>query len=250
MIDAPIATSQFSDMILLVIPKRIVSMEKEPMNPDHTSSHTEIANGNIFMMCERLDRSALNDLSNEYHVRFCRKDELDLWMAMPFDSEGEWERNREDMLIFFDSVYAPKGELFFNTCLFVCDGDDRPVATGFLWKAYEEFTTLHWLKVIKSHEGRGIGRALLSLILGRLENSGFPVFLHTQPSSYRAIKLYTDFGFAMLTNPVIGTRENDIAICMPELEKHMTGKAFQNLATASAPERFLRIIAGEKSPEF
>ena len=31
--------------------------------------------------------------------------------------------------------------------------------------------------------------------------------LHTHPSSYRAIKLYSDMGFKLLTDPIIGTRQ-------------------------------------------
>ena len=47
----------------------------------------EIPDKNLFMMCRALNPDALSELSKEYHVRTCRKNELDIWKAMPFDDE-------------------------------------------------------------------------------------------------------------------------------------------------------------------
>jgi GNAT superfamily N-acetyltransferase len=91
------------------------------------------------------------------------------------------------MTAFFDGVYAKKGDLFYETCLFVCDANDRPIATCFAWKAYDRITTIHWLKVAKEYEGIGSGRALLSIVMQGLSEDEYPVFPHTQPGSFRAI---------------------------------------------------------------
>ena len=37
------------------------------------------------MMCKALNSNAISELSDEYHVRTCRRDELDIWKEMPFD---------------------------------------------------------------------------------------------------------------------------------------------------------------------
>ena len=55
------------------------------------------------------------------------------------------------------------------------------------------------------------------------------VFLHTQPSSFRAIKLHSDFGFAFLTDPIIGYRKNDLEECLTILKEHMPQKDFEKL---------------------
>lgn len=205
---------------------------------------------NIFMICQKLNLNALSKLSPEYHIRNCREDELNIWKDMPFDDPEEAKKYRDYMTDFFSRVYAKKGNLFYERCLFVCDHSDRPIATAFVWKAYDEFNTIHWLKVLKGYEGKGIGRALLSIIMKALQEKDYPVYLHTQPDSYRAIKLYSDFGFELLSDPIIGNRKNDLEECWPILEKYMTSLDFKKLKTTKAPSYFLRKLESEKVNEF
>jgi hypothetical protein len=42
----------------------------------------EIPDLNLFMMCEKLNEKAISELPNGYHIRNCRKTELDIWKAM------------------------------------------------------------------------------------------------------------------------------------------------------------------------
>ena len=198
-----------------------------------------IEDRNLFMMCSRLNGKALRDLPYGYTVRNCRKEEFSVWCRFPFDSRKDQIQYCSYMEQYFQNVYAPKGERFWECCLFVCDEKDVPVATGFLWEAYENVTTLHWLKVKKEYEGKGIGRGLLTCLLGNLSEDRFPVFLHTQPGSFRAIKLYSDFGFSLLTDLWIGNRKNELDMALPFLKEKMTPGAYQGLSFASAPESFL-----------
>lgn len=209
------------------------------------NTEEEIPDKNIFMICERLNKNALSELPKQYHTRYCREDELDIWKAMPFDDTKQAEEYREFMTEFYNSVYANKGDLFYQRCLFVCDVDDNPIATCFLWKAYDEFNTIHWLKVVKEYEGKGIGRALLSVIMKDLIEEDYPVYLHTQPGSYRAIKLYSDFGFKLLSDPIIGSRKNDLEECLPILKKFMTKEDFERLKITEAPKGFLEKVGSD-----
>ena len=97
------------------------------------------------------------------------------------------------MTQYFNNVYLHNEEEFYNQCLFICDKNDKPVATCFLWKAYGKIYTIHWLKVLKEYEGLGLGRAILTEVLKYIPDNYYPIYLHTQPGSFRAIKLYTDF---------------------------------------------------------
>ncbi len=205
---------------------------------------------NLFMMCRRLDQKALADLPEGYSVRNCRKEEFSVWCEFPFDSQEDQIAYRSYMEQYFQNVYAPKGERFWECCLFVCDERDVPVGTGFLWEAYENVTTLHWLKVKKEYEGRGIGRGLLSYLLRDLSKDRFPVFLHTQPGSFRAIKLYSDFGFCLLTDAWIGDRRNELDIALPFLKEKMTVDAYAKLQFATAPESFLSAVRSSKMDLF
>lgn len=210
----------------------------------------EIPDKNLFMMCRKMNIGALSPLPDEYHVRTCRRDELDIWKGMPFDDEPTAKEYHGLMTEFFDNVYAGKEDLFYQKCLFVCDKNDTPVGSCFAWKAYERITTIHWLKVRKSHEGLGIGRALLSIVMKSINESDYPVFLHTQPASFRAIKLYSDFGFAFLTDPVIGYRKNDLEECLPILKAYMKPNDFKNLQFAKAPEDFLKAVKSSDINQF
>lgn len=206
---------------------------------------------NIFMMCESLHPDALRELPLGFHIRTCRKRELEIWKAIHFDNSITAAKYHDFMTHYFNNVYAEKGDLFFEKCLFVCDNDnDKPIGTCFIWKAYNKINTLHWFKVSKHYEGRGIGRALLSVVMQDLKNEDYPVYLHTQPSSYRAIKLYSDFGFSLLSNPVIGTRHNDVEESLPILEKYMPREDFIHLKICQAPTDFLDAVNSSNMAQF
>ena len=207
---------------------------------------TGLEDKNLFMMCKSLNPSALTQLSAAYYARTCRRDELDVWKAMHFDSPELVTEFAPFMTQYFDEVYARQESEFFKRCLFVCDSSDTPIATCFGWKAYGLVSTIHWFKVLKRHEGLGIGRALLSIVMKSFGDSDYPIFLHTQPSSFRAIKLYSDFGFVFLTDATIGYRQNELAEGLPYLQAHMFPRDFERLQFANAPTEFLE--AAQSSP--
>lgn len=209
----------------------------------------EIPDLNVFMMCEHLDRSALATMPAGYSIRSMQPDELDVWKAFPFDTSAEAAEHERFMDDFFADVYRPRSDEFFEATTFVCDSDGAPIATCAIWKAYGELTAVHWFKVRPSHEGRGIGRALLSHLLRPLPAGDYPVYLHTQPGSYRAIKLYSDFGFRILVNEHTGSRRNDHVEAMRHLRAVMPPADVARLRTAFAPARFEEVLAGQATIE-
>ena len=207
----------------------------------------DIASANLFMVCIKQNDAAAAGLPSGFHIRRIRQDELCVWKKMPFDDEKTAADYYEYMGEWFERVYAPRASEFYDSCLFACDENDMPVGTCFLWKAYGAIPTVQWFKVLKSHEGRGIGRALLS---EAMKGARCPVYLHTQPGSFRAIKLYSDFGFSLLLDPAVGNRQNDIDIALPYLKKHIPDSDYRNLRFAYAPESFLQIVAQHETDEF
>jgi ribosomal protein S18 acetylase RimI-like enzyme len=198
----------------------------------------EIPDLNIFMICEALNRNSLTELPASYSIRSCRPDELGVWKMMPFDDANLAKEYEGFMSDYFATTYGGKEELFFDKTLFVCDRQNKPIATCLSWNAYDEFITIQWFKVLKEYEGQGIGRALLSIIMQKLGMHDYPVYLHTQPSSFRAIKLYSDFGFSLLSGDKFGIRKNDVDKCLPILEKFMPQEYFQKLKVITAPKEF------------
>ena len=205
--------------------------------------------GNLFMTCERLERAAFRELPEGFTLRSCRPDELGTWKRMHFDTEAEAVANLTYMDEFFERVYAPRGDEFFRRCLMACR-DGVPVGTCFVWKAYGRVNTVHWFKVLRGWEGRGLGRALLSRALAGLGAEDMPVCLHTQPSSFRAIKLYSDFGFRLITDARVGSRRNDLGQALPALHRAMPRPAFEALRFAPAPRALREASEGESFCEF
>jgi ribosomal protein S18 acetylase RimI-like enzyme len=210
----------------------------------------EIPDKNLFMMCTTLNKPAANELPPGYYFRLCRKDELDIWKAMQFDTVELAQEYYDFMTDYFNKVYLTENDLFFDRCVFVCDEHDDPIGTCFLWKSYSQIWTLHWLKVLSPHEGKGIGRALISYVMESLPEKEYPVFLHTHPSSYRAIKLYADLGFEIITDPIIGSRTNDLSECIEILQKHMPISHLKKLKFAQAPHNFLEAVKSSEVEEF
>lgn len=197
---------------------------------------------NLFMMCEKVNQSALTDMPAGISLRLCRRDELPVWKAMPFDDPALAAEYDGFMTDYFERVYGGFSGRFFDTCLFACDETGTPVGTCFAWTVHGALTTLHWFKVARSHEGRGIGRALLSAVMRGIPSEAYPVYLHTHPGSLRAIKLYADFGFCLLTDPLVGSRENGLDAALSYLRENMPAGAFASLAFRAAPAEFLSAV--------
>lgn len=210
----------------------------------------KIPDGNLFMACRQLEGAAFSALPEGYSLRPPRREELPLWMDIHFDSPEEARANRPYMERYYAQVYAPQGDLFFRQCRFLCAPDGEVAGTCFVWKAYGRVSTVHWFKVKREHEGRGLGRALLSAVLAPLGEEDLPVCLHTQPGSFRAIKLYSDFGFRLLTDPAIGSRRNDLEESLPFLQEVMPPEAFRRLQFAEAPPVLLQAAASSPASEF
>ena len=201
-----------------------------------------VGNWHLFMECKSPAPGAFRDIPDGYAARLCRRDELEIWKGV-----AAHKAYVDYVTAYYDRVYAENEEEFFRRCTFICDGGDRPVATSFIWKSYGTINTVGWTRTLPEHEGKGLGRALFSEILREAE---YPIYLHTQPSSVRALKLYSDFGFKLITNPIIGYRKNDLAKSLPFLEKVMTRADYDKLRFTEADEALHKAALSNEHEEF
>lgn len=208
--------------------------------------HSDPAGLDLFMSCERPNERAYGPLPPGYRFRRCRPAELAAWKRLCLDDP----QYLPIIDAYYDRVYAPQAAAFFERCLLACDQRDEPVGTLFIWRAYGRVNTLHWFRVAPEHREKGVGRALLTRALGALDAGDFPVSLHTHPGSYRAIKLYADLGFRLLTDPMVGYRRNGLTEGLPYLRAHMPASAFERLKTARAPAALLEAALLSEQEEF
>lgn len=224
--------------------------DQTPTNQDYIAyieatnveTYRKAGNLNLFMMCESPNRAAFRELPPRYSFRLCRQDEIETWKRVAVE-----QPYIDSVTDYFAQVYARRADEFFDRCLFVCNSNAEPVSTCCLWRAYGLVETIGWFRTLPAYEGLGIGRALLGRLL---EDAEFPVYLHTQPTSARAIKLYSDFGFRLLTDPVIGFRENHLTESLPILKKVMPEKDYATLQTVAAPQSFLEAVKTSEVAEF
>ena len=206
----------------------------------------QIPSKDLFMICKNVNLNAFNDLPPGYYFRKMKENELDIWKGMHLDFQHSPEQHKEYM-DFMDKhceeTYKQEEQLFFNKNYFVCNKDDMPIGRGFIWKYFCKINTIQWYKVLRKYEGHGIGRALLTKIMKNLNKEDYPIYLHTHPSSFRAIKLYSDFGFHLISDPVIGYRNNDLNECLPILKNFIPEKEYEKIKISKAPSDFLDIVA-------
>jgi ribosomal protein S18 acetylase RimI-like enzyme len=201
-------------------------------------------------MCKQLNENALTDLNSQYYFRNCRPNELELWKAFPFDRKTVPVEYKDFMDQYIRETYSRKMDLFFKNTIFICNKEDKPVATCSHWKSYGKFHSIQWLKTLKEYEGLGLGRAILSKIMSELDVEKYPIYIHTQPGSFRAIKLYSDFGFDLLKGGKIGQRKNELEKSLPLLREFMPQEAFKRLRIRDTPESFINLLYNETTIQF
>ncbi len=124
-------------------------------------------------------------------------------------------------------------EALRRRCLMALDGDGRAVGACIAWRdpmGIEDVASLHWLAVEPKAQGKGVGRALLDETMRLFEGLGeMPVYLHTQPWSYRAIAMYLDVGFRALKTETFGEYENQFEDAARTLRAYLKQSDFEKL---------------------
>lgn len=120
------------------------------------------------------------------------------WWAEIETAAGEFD-TEERALKQFRSEFDGKERELENRCFFLVNSAGRKIGTGMAWYSDsswgERCGRVHWVAVHADYQGRGLGKALVSMVVDHLKTLYKTVYLTTQTTSYRAINLYLDFGF-------------------------------------------------------
>jgi len=197
---------------------------------------------NLFMQCDTPNEDAFRPLPPGFAARYCRRNEIIIWKEM-------WAQGKymDFVNYYYDSVYAAHENEFLSRCTFAVDVDDKPVATSGIWRSYEKINTVLGFFVLPEYEGRGIGRGLFSDVM---RNAEYPVYVHTHPIAHKAVKLYSDFGFRLITDPIVGYRKNDLSESLPYLREVLPENCYAGLQFTKANEELLTAAMINEFAEF
>lgn len=101
--------------------------------------------------------------------------------------------------------------------------DRLKISSCIAWKDKKdnkEVASLHWLVTDEQHQNKGIGTATLLKTMQIFEMfDEKPIYIHTQPWSYKAIYLYNKYGFKITKKDYFGDYENQYKEAIKILEK-------------------------------
>ena len=142
----------------------------------------------------------------------------------------------EEAESYFTSTYLQNRTLL-NNILFLLNENNLIVGSCIAWQDKRKesiVSSLHWLVVDEEYQGRGLGKALCYATMIRFKAQGnFPVYVHTQPWSWKAIFLYLSIGFKLQKTDTFSHYENEYYKAMTALKQVITSKQFQLLQEQS-----------------
>ena len=137
---------------------------------------------------------------------------------------------------YFVETYLQKTESFPNI-LFAMNKDNEIIGSCIAWqdmRGTNSVSSLHWLVVDERYQRIGLGRALCIAVMNiYVERGALPVYIHTQPWSWKAILLYTSLGFKLQKTDAFSHYENEYEKAMIELGKIVTAEQYELLKQSS-----------------
>lgn len=121
--------------------------------------------------------------------------------------------------------------------LFLLNDNSQIVGSCIAWVDVRQgscVNSLHWLVVDEQYQRNGLGRILCYETMNRfyLRNQK-PIYIHTQPWSWKAILLYVSLGFRLQRTDTFFTYTNQYNDAMKTLENFLSAKQYHLLELAS-----------------
>ena len=189
---------------------------------------------NLILRCDRWQRRD-PDLPEGVRLRGWQPGDEAAWAALEYEI-GDFA-SQEEALAYFAETYGRDPRALARRCRFAVDGEGRVLGTCTAWRdprEQGEIASLHWLAVSPHAQGRGLGRALCRETLAVFQDLGeFPVYIHTQPWSWKALLLYVREGFRLQRTDCFAAYENQYAQGMETLRAVVTPEQYAELLRCS-----------------
>ena len=149
---------------------------------------------------------------------------------------GDFENEEEAEQYFADTYMRDKEKLKENV-LFLLNENGQVVGSCIAWEDVKEnvpIASLHWLIVDEKYQGKGLGKVLCREVMNVFyKQSRMPVYIHTQPWSYKAIFLYLALGFKIQKTDTFSKYNNQYSEMMQVMKKIVSDELYQWLVESS-----------------
>ncbi len=178
---------------------------------------------NMILKCNEICLTSVL-LPEGYSFKTYNKGDEKHWAELEYEI-GDFS-SVEEAETYFRRNYCKQIDELKKRCVFVVDDKGNVVGTCIAWHDLKDKATvasLHWLVVSPKHQGKHIGLALCQKVMEIFKKSGeFPVYIHTQPWSYKAIFLYTKLGFKIQKTDTFSYYENQYVQALETLKTILT----------------------------
>ena len=186
---------------------------------------------NLILRCDEITPEAAL-LPQGFSLRTYRPGDERHWAELEYGI-GDFD-SREEAARYFAENYLPHEAELHRRCWFVFSADGTPAGSCMAWRdprGEETAASLHWLVVAARFRERGIGRTLAQTALNFYAAQGeIPVYIHTQPWSWKAVLLYGSLGFQIRKTDSFARYENQFSQSMETLAQVLPEELFQRIA--------------------
>lgn len=155
----------------------------------------------IDLLLERVDLENIPEyeLPEGYRFVFYQPGDRDAWIAI--EQSAKELADDEHGVRTWQRYYGNVEDTLHNRMIFIENAQGEKVATATAY--YDACGDLspqrgqvHWVAVRRDHQGKGLSKPLISQVLKVMKQRGHTeAMLHTQTTTWVAVKLYLNFGF-------------------------------------------------------
>ena len=154
----------------------------------------------VFMYRPNMDSLPIYPLPSGYSIQLYKDgvNDKQKWVEIAM-AAGEF-RSMEQGFDMFDKCLAPiEHKKPLSQCIhFLVNSDGKYIGTasaGIHGIDGQEHGRLDWVSIIPEYQGKKLAKPMISVVLQKIAEYANECYLESQTTSWRAINMYTDFGF-------------------------------------------------------
>ncbi len=189
---------------------------------------------NLILKCTKLCTTPVS-LPEGYSFKMYDVGDEKYWAKLEYKI-GDFS-SVEEAEIYFKTNYCNQIDELKKRCVFVVDTHGDVVGSCTAWydlKGNDIVASLHWLVVSPEHQGKYIGMALCQKVMNIFnERNETPIYIHTQPWSYKAILLYIKLGFKIQKTDTFSHYKNQYKKAIKTLENVLSESQLNQIILSS-----------------